>query len=56
MLSGRSVADSSDDPVVVEALREIAQQRIELGDGAKPTQPLSSGWRTKGEVEAMPTW
>ena len=39
MLRGRSVADPPDDPVVVEALREVAQCLVELPDGAEAPQP-----------------
>jgi len=36
---GRSVADPPDDPVVVEAVREVAQGAVELGDGAESAKP-----------------
>jgi hypothetical protein len=39
VLRGRSVADAPDDPVVVEALREVAQCQVELPDGAEAPQP-----------------
>ena len=39
MRCGRSVADPSDDPVVVEAVREVTQGADELGDGAESVKP-----------------
>ena len=39
MRCGRSVADRSDDPVVVEAVREVTQGADELGDGAESVKP-----------------
>ena len=39
MRCGRSVADPSDDPVVVEAVREVAQGAVELGNGAESVKP-----------------
>ena len=39
MSCGRSVADQSDDPVVVEAVREVAQGAVELADGAESVKP-----------------
>jgi len=39
VLRGRSVADALDDPVVVEALRKVAQRLVELSDGAEAPRP-----------------
>ena len=39
MLRGRSVADSPDDPVVVEAMCEVAERLVELFDDAETAQP-----------------
>ena len=39
MRCGRSVADPPDDPVVVEASREVAERVVELLDRAEAVQP-----------------
>jgi len=36
---GRSVADPPDDPVVVEAMSEVAERLVEPLDGAESVQP-----------------
>jgi hypothetical protein len=36
---GRSVADPPDDPVVVEAVDELAERLVELLDGAVAVEP-----------------
>ena len=56
MRCGRSVADPPDDPVVVEAVGEVAQGAVELGDGAESAKPEQLFLQVRMNLPVLKHW